>query len=288
MIRGIAAIVGVGFSAAVLWGVLPYAGKAYPDAVAQLRKETKSVPFAHDGVFGVYDRAQLQRGFQVYKEVCSACHSLKLVTFASLQGIGFSAEQVKALAKTYDVATTDDKGEPTTRKGVPSDALPGPFANEDAARAANNGALPPDFSLIASAREGGLRHVYSIVTGYGENGRATYKKLVDEVDAQGHKHKVEKTVPFETPAGQYYNPYFANLNIAMPPPLTADGQVTYADGTKATRQQMAEDVSVFLDWASQPKLEARKRMGAEVLVFLSLLVGVTYVSKRRIWASVAH
>ncbi len=277
---------GLGFAAAVLWGIWNYEGLAYPDAVKQLHQHPKEVVFANDGAFGSYDRAQLQRGFAVYKAVCSSCHSMKLISFNSMRDLGYSEVQIKALAKTYDVPTIDDKGEPTTRKGLPSDNFPGPYANDEAGRAANNGALPPDMSLLASAREEGPRYIYSLVTGYGKNNSAQYKMLEESTDSTGHKTKVEKLAKYETPDGKYYNPYFSNLNISMPPPLASDGLVDYTDGTKATREQMAKDVSAFLTWTSEPKLEARKRMGTNVLAFLAVLIVLTYLSKRKIWADI--
>lgn len=281
-----AMLAGLGFAASVLWGIWNYEGLAYPDAVKQLHAKPKEVSFANDGAFGTYDRAQLQRGFQVYKEVCSSCHSMKLISFNSMRDLGYSEAQIKALAKTYDVPAIDDKGENTTRKALPSDTIPGPYANEEAGRAANNGALPPDMSLLVSAREEGSRYIYSLVTGYGVNNTAHYKTLVERTDANGHKVKTETLVKYETPEGKYYNPYYSNLNISMPPPLASDGLVTYADGTKATREQMAKDVSAFLTWTSEPKLEARKRMGTNVLAFLGVLIVLTYLSKKKIWANV--
>ncbi|MBV8976864.1 MAG: cytochrome c1 [Alphaproteobacteria bacterium] len=221
--------------------------------------------------FGLYDRAALQRGYQVYKEVCSACHSLNRIAFHDLGapgGPGFSEAQVKALAAAAKVpAEPNDKGETynssgerITRPGIPADAMPAPFANVEAARAANNGAAPPDLSVIVKAREGGANYVYSILTGFGQKPPPGFKVL----------------------AGKYYNPYFAGRNISMPPPLT-DGAVTYSDGTKAAIDQEAKDVVTFLSWAAEPKMEERKQLGFEVVAFLVLLSALLYLSYRRVW-----
>jgi cytochrome c1 len=226
-----------------------------------------------DGPFGMYDRQQLQRGFQVYKEVCSACHSLKLVSFNDLSyehgGTGmFSDAQVKAIAASYKVPaepddkgnTTDDKGNPLTRAGISADHFPPPFANDNAARANNGGALPPDQSLLVKARDGGADYIYSIAVGDGAPAPHGFKVL----------------------EGKYYDPYFPGRNISMPPPLRKDS-VTYSDGTKATVDQEAKDVTAFLAWASEPKLEDRHRIGFGVMAFMLLLSGLLYLSYRKVW-----
>jgi ubiquinol-cytochrome c reductase cytochrome c1 subunit len=228
------------------------------------------------GPFGKFDRAQLQRGFQVYKEVCSACHSLNFVSFHALsedeEGDGFFTDpEVKAIAAAYKVPagpndkgeTTDANGTPLTRPGIPSDHFPAPFANEQAARISNNGALPPDLSLIAKAREGGPDYVYSLMNGFSEKAPAGFTVL----------------------EGKYFNPYFPGGNISMPPPLTAN-QVTYSDGTKATVQQMGEDVAAFLMWTAEPKLEARHRLGFGVMAFLLLLSVLLFLAYRKLWNGV--
>ena len=198
---------------------------------------------------------------QVYKEVCAGCHSLNRVAFRNLADLGFTAPEVKALAKAYEVPSINDKtGETSTRKALPSDHFPAPYPNETAARAANNNALPPDLSLITKAREEGPQYVHSLVAGY-----------------------AKAPAGWVVPQGLYYNPYFRSLNIAMPPPLT-DGQVTYADGTKASVEQMAEDVSAFLTWTAEPKLEARRRTGLGAVLFLIILTGLAYMSYQRVWA----
>jgi cytochrome c1 len=222
--------------------------------------------FSFEGPFGLYDRAALQRGFQVYKEVCSACHSLNRVAFHDLSddngGSGFfSAAQVKAIAAGYKiVAEPNDKGNPLTRAGITADHFPPPFPNENAARTANGGALPPDLSLIVKAREGGPQYVFSIVTGDGSHPPAGFK-VID---------------------GKYYDPYFPGRNISMPPPLK-DDSVTYSDGTPATLDQEAHDVVTFLSWASEPKMEERKRLGFGVMSFMVLLSVLLFLSYRRVW-----
>jgi len=229
--------------------------------------------WSFDGPFGMYDREQLQRGFQVYKEVCSACHSLNRVSFNDLSyengGTGmFSTAQAKAIAASYKLPagpndkgeTTDDKGNPLMRPGILADHFPPPFPNEEAARASNGGALPPDQSLLVKAREGGADYIYSIVVGDGEKPPHGFK-VID---------------------GKYYDEYFAGRDISMPPPLR-DNAVTYADGTKATLDQEARDVTAFLAWASEPKLEQRHRLGFGVMAFMLLLSGLLYLSYRRVW-----
>ncbi|MGQ0741364.1 MAG: cytochrome c1 [Alphaproteobacteria bacterium] len=231
----------------------------------------KHVAWSFDGPFGTYDRAQLQRGFQVYREVCSACHSLKLLAFRNLGdpgGPGFSEAEVKAIAAGFQVPaepddqgrTHDDAGQRITRPGTPADYFPGPYANERAARAANLGALPPDQSVIVKARHGGPDYVYSLLTGYGQ------------------------TVPHELrmAANMNYNPYFSGHQIAMAPPLS-EGLVTYGDGTQATVDQMAKDVAAFLAWAGDPKMEERKRLGMGVLIFMFVLAGLLYLTYRKVW-----
>ena len=219
--------------------------------------------WSFDGVFGTYDRAALQRGFQVYKEVCASCHAVKHLYFRDLVEIGYSEDQVKGIAAQVQVTDgPNDGGEMYQRPARPSDPIPGPFPNDQASRAANNGALPPDLSLITKAREGGADYVYAIPTGY-KDAPADFKVL----------------------EGMYYNEYFAGHQIKMPPPLNPD-QVTYADGTKASVPQMAHDVVTFLSWAAEPTLEERHRMGFKVILFLLVLTGVLYAAKRKIWSRI--
>lgn len=268
-------IVGLGFVSALLVAFLMPREKVEATAASVYHREPKEVHFSFDGPLGRYDREQLQRGFQVYKEVCSACHSMKLVAFRDLEQIGFTKPEVKAIAKQWAVevpSINPDTGEAATRKAIPSDYFPSPYANETAARAANNNALPPDMSLLAKAREGGAHYIYSIVTGYQPQPADLLKRFPDA----------------KTPTGLHYNPYFANLNIAMPPPLVADGQVTYADGTKATVDQMAKDAATFLMWAAEPKLENRHRWGIVVVLYLLIATGLAYGAYRNIWRDKKH
>ncbi len=281
MMRTLAPIgVGFAFIFALLWALMTAVftgGLAMPEETAtrMFFKEPVHLALASDGPLGRYDRAQLQRGFQVYKEVCSACHSMRLVAFADLSGIGYNKDEVKQIAKTWPVQQASislKTGENTLRLGLPSDKFPSPYANEQAGRAANGGALPPDFSLITKAREGGPAYVYSLVMGYQSVPAEQAKRFPDSVPDAKH----------------YYNPYFSNLNIAMPPPLTADGQVSYADGTKATKAQMATDVAAFLTWVAEPKLESRHSAGVASVIFLLILSVLAYMSYQSIWANKEH
>ncbi len=216
-----------------------------------------------EGMFGHYDQASLQRGFQVYKEVCSACHSLKMIAFRNLEALGFSKPEVKAIAAGYDITDGPNKdGDMYTRPGRPSDHFPGPFENEQQARSANGGALPPDLSLIAKAREGGPDYIYSILTGF-----------------------QEPPADFKLREGMHYNAAFPGHQIAMPPPLS-DDLVQFADGTPATVHQMAHDVAQFLMWAAEPKMEERKALGFKVLIYLVLLTGLLYFANKKVWLRV--
>jgi ubiquinol-cytochrome c reductase cytochrome c1 subunit len=239
-----------------------------PDTTAH---HAKDVTFSFDGPFGTFDRASLQRGFQVYKEVCSVCHSLKLVSFHTLHDAGgpeFSEAQMKAIAAGFQVPadpdeqgrTYDDSGQRMKRAGIPADYFPSPYENEKAGRAANNGSLPPDLSVMAKAREGGPRYIYSLLTGYGERPPANLPMTEN----------------------MHYNPYFPGHQIAMIPPLT-QGVVTYSDGTQATVDQMARDVTTFLMWTAEPKMEERKRMGFGVIAFLLALSTLLYLTYRKVW-----
>src|SRR5690349_13700847 len=246
-----------------------------PLASEEFHKPPKPLHLASDGPFGKFDKRQLQRGFQVYSEVCSACHSLSLVSFRDLKGLGYNDAEIKKIAsdwKTQVPSINPDTGEASTRKALPSDNFPSPFANEVAARAANNNALPPDLSLMTKAREGGAAYVYSVLTGF--------------TDPNTYRNEEGKplTADAKPPQGLHFNPYFANLNIAMPPPLTTAGQVTYADGTKPTVDQMARDVAAFLVWTAEPNLESRHAAGIAVSVFLlfaTILARLAYLDIRR-------
>ena len=196
----------------------------------------KQMKWPFTGMTGKFDRQAIQRGFQVYKEVCSACHSVHLVAYRDLKEVGFSDAEIKTIAAEYKVPDTDDSGEPIERNALPSDHFVPPYPNEKASRAANNGALPPDLSLMLKARHDGANYVYSLLTGFNE-----------PVPTDIH-----------VPDGQHYNPYFATKLIAMSPPLVPN-IVKYMDGTEATIDQMARDVVHFLEWTAEPELEKRKR-----------------------------
>lgn len=246
-----------------------------PTAEHEFHLHPKKLALSSDGPMGKFDRQQLQRGFQVYKEVCSACHSMRLVAFRNLSELGYSEDEVKAIAANWPAQTPSidpATGEATTRKPLPSDYIPSPHANETAARAANNNALPPDLSLITKARHGGAAYVYSLLTGYQDPPAELAKKFPDSMPGPGLN----------------YNPYFANLNIAMANPLGSDGIVTYSDGTNATRDQMAKDVAAFLVWTAEPTLEKRHQTGWAVLIFLIIATGLGYMAYRNVWAGVKH
>jgi ubiquinol-cytochrome c reductase cytochrome c1 subunit len=248
-----------------------------PLAAEEFHKEPKDLHLSSDGPFGKFDKRQLQRGFQVYSEVCSACHSLKLVSFRDLKGLGYNEAEIKKIAsdwKTQVPSINPDTGEASTRKALPSDNFPAPFPNEVAARAANNNALPPDLSLMPKAREGGAAYIYSILTGYAN--QAGYKNEKGE-------ELLKKFPDAKTPEGLHFNPYFANLNIAMPPPLVSNGQVSYEDGTKPTVDQMARDVAAFLVWTAEPNLESRHAAGLAVTIFLLVASILGYLAYRQIW-----
>ncbi len=237
------------------------------------------------GPFGSYDKAQLQRGLKVYKEVCSACHSMKRVAFRTLEDLGYNEEQVKAFAAEYEVQDGPNAdGEMFTRKAVPSDYFPSPFANEAAAAAANNGAAPPDFSLIAKARgtiRGFPRFVFDIFTQYAEGGPDYIYSLLTGYD---------QTPPegMEIPEGTYYNPHFiAAKSLAMAKPIS-DDQVTYDDGSPQTVDQYARDVAAFLMWTAEPHLDTRKQTGFSVMIFLALFGAIVYLTKKKVWHDVAH
>ena len=241
----------------------------------EYHREAKELKLASDGPLGKFDRAQLQRGLRVYTEVCAACHGLTQVSFRDLSALGYNEGQIKAYAgsgnfwKIEVPSINSDTGEAATRKATPSDRFPPPYPNDTAARMANNNALPPDLSLMAKAREGGPAYVYSLLTGYQEQPADLLKHFPTA----------------KTPDGLYYNPYFANLNLAMPPPLSSDGQVSYGEGAPpATVDQMAKDVSAFLVWTAEPKLENRHRTGLVVVIFLLFATVLGYMSYQNIWA----
>lgn len=236
------------------------------------------------GPFGTYDKGQLQRGLKVYREGCAACHGLERVPFRTLEALGYSEAQVRALAAEYEVEDgPDSSGDMFTRPAIPSDHFPSPFANPEAAAAANNGAAPPDLSLIAKARaveRGFPTFVFDIFTQYAESGPDyIYSLLTGYQDApEGYNQQ----------PGTYYNPHFiAGTSLSMPDPI-ADGQITYDDGAPETQDQYAHDVAAFLMWTAEPHLEARKRMGFNVMIFLVLFGGLVYLTKRKVWGGVDH
>lgn len=276
MVRIGAFLVGLFFAGwlvvSFLMGAVAYVSEPpQPTVEHEFHEAPRHVNFSFDGPLGSYDRAQLQRGFQVFKEVCSACHSLKFVAFRDLQALGYNEAEVKAIAKQWAIKAPDvdpKTGEMAGRDPVPSDYFPKPFANNVAAAAANNNAIPPDLSLMAKARHHGSAYIYSLLTGYQKQPADLLKHFPDA----------------KTPEGLHYNPYFPNLNLAMAPPLTAEGQVTYGDGTKSSVDQMAKDVAAFLTWTAEPKLENRNRAGWATIVFLLIATALAYMSYQNIWA----
>ncbi|MFC0205183.1 cytochrome c1 [Novosphingobium soli] len=279
MARILSILVGLFFTVALAWsfGKGAYTAitePAAPTAEHEFHLHPREVHFASDGAFGRFDKQQLQRGFQIYKEVCSACHSLSHVAFRDLEQLGYSEGQVKAIAAGFQVPGTDpNTGEANMRPGQPTDYFPKPFANDIAARAANNNAIPPDLSLMTKARHDGPAYIYSLITGYRPQPAELLKHFPDA----------------KTPQGLHYNPYFANLNLAMAPPLTSDGQVEYGAGNpKPTVDQMAKDVSAFLIWTAEPKLEKRKQTGLAVTLFLLFATVLGYMAYRNIWAGKKH
>lgn len=244
------------------------------------------------GPFGTFDRGQLQRGFKVYKEVCSVCHSLTRVSFRNLSALGFTEGQIKALAATYTFPSIDDKGETVDRPGRPADRFPAIFPNDEKARAANNGAVPPDFSVIAKARtyeRGFPWFILDIFSTYQEQGVDYLVALLNGYE------KPPKDVKLAD--GQHWNKYFPGHLLAMGDPLSPRlfdeaGKTTEADffddKTPVTRQQVAKDVAAFLMWAAEPTMEQRKRIGLQVMLFLLVMSGLLYFTKKKVWANVAH
>ena len=280
MVRILGFLVGLGFVGvaawSLLWGVIAVSREGLPHTVEhQFHEHPRDVAYSFDGPFGRFDQQQLQRGFLVYRDVCAACHSLSLVAFRDLEHIGYSEAEVRAIADRWQIqvpSINPETGEPATRKAIPADRFPSPYANETAARAANNNALPPDLSLMVKAREGGAAYVESLLTGYRDP--ATYR----------NRHGDALPAENRPGTGLYFNPYFANLNIAMPPPLSADGQVTYGPGNPpATRRQMAHDVAAFLAWTAEPNEDSRKNAGMWILVFLFAATLLAYLAYQNVW-----
>ena len=219
--------------------------------------------WSFSSIFGTFDLASAQRGFKVYSEVCANCHSMKLLHYRDLTGIGFTPEQVKAIASNFTVPMgLNDQGMPKEGTATSASMFRSPFPNDVAARAANNGALPPDLSLIVNAREGEADYIFALLAGY-----------------------ADPPAGFKMQDGMYYNKYYTGHQIAMPKPLS-DGQVAYTDGTPASVEQMARDTTMFLAWAANPELVERKQMGVRIVLFLILMTGLTYAVKRKVWADV--
>ena len=272
MVRLFGILIGLGFvlvaSVSLVSDSLAYFTEPHEESAEhRFHEHPKNYSFASDGPFGRFDRQQLQRGFQVYREVCAGCHGLSFVAFRNLADLGYTEAEIRKVASEFQVPDINpDTGEPTTRAGLPADRFPSPYANEVAARAANNNAVPPDLSLIVKARHGGNDYIASLLTGY-------------------------RNPPAELPResrpgpGLHYNPYFPNLNLAMPPPFTGDGQVQYADGTRATVDQMAQDVSAFLTWTAEPNLERRHQAGLAVMIFLLFATVLAYFAYKNVWAT---
>jgi len=240
--------------------VVGAAGVAAANEGAELQKPG----FSFQGIFGRYDAAALKRGWQVFHEVCANCHGLRQVAYRNLSAIGLTEDEIKAVAAERETSGgVNDEGTPINRPGRASDKYIPPFPNDKAAAAANGGAAPPDLSLMAKARAGGPNYVYSLLLGF------------------------EETVPegASIPDGKYYNKVFPGHAISMPPPV-GDDSVTYADGTKATKEQIVHDVTTFLNWAAEPELDARKSLGLYVMIFLGVLTALFYALKVQIWKDV--
>ena len=226
-------------------------------------QKTKKITWPFEGFFGSVDRQAAQRGAQVYLEVCASCHGVYHLYYRNLKNIGFSEAEIKQIAQEYTVIDgPNDDGDMFERPALPRDKFVKPYANEQAARASNNGAYPPDLSLIVKARADGANYLYSLLTGYKETPSG-----------------------FNIMEGLYYNDYFEGQQIAMPPPLI-EGQVAYIDGTEATIEQMSRDVTVFLQWAAEPEMEHRKSMGIKVSIYLVLFTLFFYIAKKKIWANI--
>ena len=236
---------------------------AWPALAAGGAVELIKRDWSFSGPFGTFDKAAMQRGFQVYREVCAGCHSMKYIAFRNFADLGYNDAEIKAIAAEYEVADgPDDEGEMFMRPGIPADRMPSPYPNDNAARAGNGGALPPDLSLIAKARANGPDYLYSLLVGY-------------------------KDAPsgMAVPDGMYFNNAYSGNLIAMPQPLYGD-DVTFADGADASIEAMSADLTQFLMWAAEPKLEVRKRIGVAVVFFLSIFVILSILAKRRVWADV--
>jgi len=241
------------------------------------------------GPFGTYDKGQLQRGLMIYREVCSSCHSMSLVAFRDLEELGYTEAQVKAFAAEWPIQVQDGPnadGEMFDRPAIPSDRFPLAFANNEQAAAANSGAVPPDFSLIAKARgveRGFPTFIFDIFTQYAEGGPDYIHALLT-----GYDHA--PPAGMEIAEGTHYNPFFiSGKSLAMAKPIEAnDPRVKYTDGTETTLDQYSKDISAFLMWAAEPHLEDRKKTGFRVMIFLVLFAGLVYMTKRKVWSGAAH
>ncbi|EMD83653.1 cytochrome c1 [Pacificimonas flava] len=273
MVRLIGFAAGIVFVFVLALAALAPREASVPDPTEEFHEHPEDIHWSWEGpmglgVFGGFDKAQLQRGFKVYREVCSSCHSLKRVAFRNLEDLGFNEAEVKVIAEEWPIevpAVNPDTGEATTQPATASDRFPLVYPNEVAARAANNNAAPPDMSLLAKSREGGADYIHALITGY------------EPVPAEFPQDRVQESL--------HYNPQFHSLWIAMPPQLS-DGLVTYDDGTEATVDQMGRDVAAFLYWAAEPKLEQRKAMGLGVIIFLIGFSVFAYLAYRKVWADV--
>jgi len=227
---------------------------------------TKSLPqheWSFEGITGTFDRGALQRGYQVYSEVCSGCHSMKLLYYRDLIDIGFSEDQVKAIASEFTVIDgPNDEGEMFERDARPADRFVSPYLNDNEARANNNGAYPPDLSVITKAKKDGANYIYNLLLGY-----------------------KDPPADMEVGEGMYYNIYMAGNQIAMPQPIY-DESVDYADGTNNSAEQIAEDLVVFLTWAAEPELEVRKNLGIKVILFFIVLGFIIFLAKNHLWREV--
>lgn len=232
-------------------------------AIAEEAKTPPKKNWEFNHLNGTFNRSSLQRGFQVYKQVCAACHGIKYISFRHLKALGLNINEIKVLASEYQIKDgPNDDGEMFERSGRPSDYFPSPYANEKQARAANNGAYPPDLSLIIKARKHGADYLYALLTGF-----------------------KEKTKGFNLSENQHYNEYFPGHAISMRPPLI-EGIVTYNDGTKSSVEQMAHDVTTFLAWASEPEMEARKQIGFKTLMYLLVMTILFYITMRKVWKNI--
>jgi len=287
-------------AAALYWGQF---GFKAPDSVSHEYKEAnKQMQWSFDGIFGTVDKQSAQRGYKVYKEVCASCHSMDQIAFRNLQGLGLTAAQIKALAAEYTVEEIGDDGEMVDRAALPSDKLPNPYPNTQAAIAAN-GAYPPDLSLMVKARPDGANYLYSLLTGYNmpipqyncakaKDGKCIKFAKAGNNSANNfeciditHDKKTYEETCVELSEGTYYNPYFPGRALKMRAPVL-DGQVDYDDGTEASVEQMAKDVTNFLQYTAEPEMEERKRMGLKVIIFLTIMTIFFYFAKRNAWRRV--